>query len=57
MTSFASKMQIFLWQIATVIPIKGTRASFNMPGFKTKSLIITIVCGNSKTIVMANDSV
>ena len=27
MTLFAKKMQIFLWQIATVIPIKGTRAS------------------------------
>ena len=27
MTSFANKMQIFLWQIATVIPIKGTRTS------------------------------
>ena len=36
------KMQIFLWQIATVIPIKGTRASVNMPVFQTKSLTITI---------------
>ena len=46
MTSFANKMQIFLWQIAIVIPIKGTRTSVNMPGFQTKSLTITIVCGN-----------
>ena len=29
MTSFANNMQTFLWQIATVIPIKGTRASIN----------------------------
>ena len=43
MTSFANKMQIFLLQVATVIPIKGTRTSVNMPGFKTKSLTITIV--------------
>ena len=34
MTSFANKMQIFLWQIVTVIPIKGTRTSVNMPGFQ-----------------------
>ena len=46
MTSFANNMQIFLWQIATVIPIKGTRTSVNMPGFQTKSLTIMIVCGN-----------
>ena len=46
MTSFANKIQIFLWQIATVIPIKGTRTSVNMPGFQTKSLTITIVYGN-----------
>ena len=46
MTSFANKMQIFLWQIATVIPIKGARTSVDMPGFQTKSLTITIVCGS-----------
>ena len=42
MTSFANKMQIFLWQIATVILIKGTRASIVKPGFQTKSLPQTI---------------
>ena len=31
MTSFANKMQIFLWQIATVIPIKGTRTYARLP--------------------------
>ena len=46
MTSFANKRQIFLWQIVTVTPIKGTRTSVDMPGFQTKSLTITIVCGN-----------
>ena len=51
MTSFANMMQIFLWQIATVIPIKGTRISVNMPGFQTKSLTITIVCGNVPSCV------
>ena len=50
MTSFANQMQIFLWQIATVIPIKGTRTSIDMPGFQTKSLTITIVCGNDSRI-------
>ena len=49
MTSFANKMQIFLLQIATVIPIEGTRASVNVPGFQTKSLTITIVCGNESS--------
>ena len=46
MTSFANAMQTFLWLIATVIAIKGTRTSVTMPGFQTKSLAITIVCGN-----------
>ena len=46
MTSFANKMKIFLWQIATVIPTKGTRTSVDMPGFEKKSLTITIVGGN-----------
>ena len=41
MTSFANKMQIFLWQVATVIPIKSTRASVHMLGVQTKSLTIT----------------
>ena len=27
-------------------PFKGTRTSVNMPGFQTKSLTKTIVCGN-----------
>ena len=46
-TSFHKyQMQLFLWQIATVIPVKGTRTSVNIPGFQTKSLTITIVCGN-----------
>ena len=52
MTSFANKMQIFLWQIATVTPIKSTRTSVNMPGFQTKSLTIL-----PQTIVMVNDFV
>ena len=45
MTSFVNETQIFLWQIATIIPIKSTRTSAGMPGFQTKSLTITIVCG------------
>ena len=47
-------IQIFLWQIATVIPIKGTRTSVNMPGFQIKSLTITIVCGNDFLIFPPN---
>ena len=54
MKLFAYKMQIFLWQIATVIPIKGTRASVSMPGFQTKSFTITIVCGNDFGILPRN---
>ena len=38
MTSFANEMQIFLWQIATVIPIKGTRTSVNMLRLKSEVL-------------------
>ena len=36
-------MQIFLWQIATVIPIKGTRTSVNMPGFQTL-ILVPLIC-------------
>ena len=63
MTSFANKMQIFLWQIATVIPIKGTRASVNMPGFQTKNMFAKqaiklrgkIKKSLPQTMVMVND--
>ena len=46
MTSLGNKMQIFLWKITTIIPIKGTRTNINMPGLQAKSLTITIVYGN-----------
>ena len=40
--------------VTIVIPILGTRVSIDMPGFQTKLLTITIVCGNDSGIFPCN---